>query len=127
RGRAESRTAMATGHLEVLHMSQQLEGKRIIVTGGAAGIGAAVVDGYLAEGARVAAVDLQFEDGTSDKGVVQRKLDVSDREAVSKVFDDVVKELGGLDVLVNIAGIERGGPSEQIPDSDWDAVFAVNA
>src|SRR5690606_14133629 len=54
-------------------------------------------------------------------------LDVSDRAAVSRVFDEIVAELGGLDVLVNVAGIERGGPSHEIPDSDWDAVFAVNA
>lgn len=108
-------------------MSKQLEGKRIIVTGGAAGIGAAVVAGYLAEGATVAAVDLQLEDGIGSDGVLQRKLDVSDRPAVTKVFDELVAELGGLDVLVNVAGIERGGPSEEIPDADWDAVFAVNA
>ncbi len=108
-------------------MAKQLEGKRILVTGGAAGIGAAVVAGYVAEGAKVAAADLQFEDGVSSEGVIQRKLDVSDRAAVSKVFDEAVAELGGLDVLVNVAGIERGGPSEAIPDADWNAVFAVNA
>lgn len=108
-------------------MTKQLEGKRIIVTGGAAGIGAAVVAGYVAEGAKVAAVDLGFEDGTGPDGVIQRKLDVADTPTVGKVFDDVVGELGGLDVLVNVAGIERGGPSEDIPDDDWDAVFEVNA
>lgn len=108
-------------------MTKQLEGKRIIVTGGAAGIGAAVVAGYVAEGARVAAVDLSFEGGTGPGGVIQRKLNVADKAAVASVFDDVVSELGGLDVLVNVAGIERGGPSEDIPDEDWDAVFEVNA
>ena len=108
-------------------MSNQLEGKHIFVTGGAAGIGAAVVAGYLAEGAKVAAFDLQFEDGTSADGVVQRKLNVADMADVTKAFDDAAAELGGLDVLVNVAGIERGGPSEGIPDADWDAVFDVNA
>lgn len=107
-------------------MTKQLEGKRIIVTGGAAGIGAAVVAGYVAEGAKVASVDLSFEDGTGADGVLQRKLNVADTPAVTKVFDELVAELGGLDVLVNVAGIERGGPSENIPDADWDAVFEVN-
>lgn len=108
-------------------MGNQLEGKRIVVTGGAAGIGAAVVVGYVAEGAKVATCDVQFEDGMGPDGVVQRKLDVADRGRVSQVLEDVVDELGGLDVLVNVAGVERGGPSEDIPDEDWDVVFAVNA
>lgn len=64
----------------------------------------------MAEGARVAAVDLNFEDGTGADGALQRKLNVADTPAVTKVFDELVAELGGLDVLVNVAGIERGGP-----------------
>ncbi|MGC5331234.1 SDR family NAD(P)-dependent oxidoreductase [Micromonospora sp. DT62] len=109
-------------------MAGQLSGKRIIVTGGAQGIGAAIVAGYVAEGARVAALDLKFDGSESDAGdIIRRRCDVSDQQSVNAVFDEVVPLLGGLDVLVNVAGIERGGPSAEIPDADWDAVFAVNA
>jgi NAD(P)-dependent dehydrogenase (short-subunit alcohol dehydrogenase family) len=109
-------------------MPGQLDGKRIIVTGGAQGIGAAIVAGYVAEGAQVAALDLKFDGAESDADeVIRRRCDVADQHAVTSVFDEVVRLLGGLNVLVNVAGIERGGPSADIPDADWDAVFAVNA
>ncbi|BCJ67718.1 SDR family NAD(P)-dependent oxidoreductase [Polymorphospora rubra] len=109
-------------------MAGQLDGRRIIVTGGAQGIGAAVVAGYVAEGARVAALDRQFGTaGTTPDNIVRRHCDVADRAGVTTVFDEVVGLLGGLDVLVNVAGVERGGPSDDIPDADWDAVFDVNA
>ena len=106
----------------------QLAGRRIIVTGAAQGIGAAVVKGYVSEGAKVAALDLKFKD-TEDAtdGIYRHHVDVSNQESVQSAFKQAVSELGGLDVLVNVAGIERGGPSSDIPDSDWDAVFAVNA
>ncbi len=105
----------------------QLDGRRIIVTGGAQGIGAAIVNGYVAEGAKVAALDMKFNNSENVDGVFRSHVDVSDKESVNNAFEEAVKQLGGVNVLVNVAGIERGGPSEDIPDSDWDAVFAVNA
>ena len=106
----------------------QLDGRRIIVTGGAQGIGAAVVQGYVEEGAKVAALDLQFKNSETDpKGVLRTNVDVADSESVNRAFKEAVDYLGGLDVMMNVAGIERGGPSSDIPDADWDAVFAVNA
>lgn len=106
----------------------QLDGKRIIVTGGAQGIGKAVVDGYVKEGAKVAALDLQFSDaGEEVDGVYRHKVDVADKESVETAFKQSVDHLGGLDVLVNVAGVERGGPSHEIPDDEWDFVFNVNA
>lgn len=107
----------------------QLDGRRIIVTGAAQGIGEAVVNGYVAEGAKVAALDLQFKkegEHTAD-GVFRHFVDVANKQSVIDAFEKSVAALGGLDVMVNVAGIERGGPSEDIPDEDWDAVFAVNA
>lgn len=106
----------------------QLDGKRIIVTGGAQGIGAAIVEGYVEEGAKVAALDLQFDEaGETKEGVFRRKVDVADQDSVHQAFEASVQFLGGLDVMVNVAGVEVGGPSENIPDSDWDLVFNVNA
>ncbi len=109
----------------------QLEGKKIIVTGGASGIGAAAVRAYAREGARVVALDVNDEDGrrvAADAGpaVTYRHCDVSQRAEVDQVVDRAVAELGGLDVLANVAGIERGTPAESIPDDEWDLVFAVN-
>ncbi|WP_164215236.1 SDR family oxidoreductase [Virgibacillus sp. YIM 98842] len=106
----------------------QLSNRKIIVTGGAQGIGAAIAEGYVAEGAKVAALDLQFSDaGETSNGIYRHKVDVANMDSVSRAFDASVKELSGLDVLVNVAGVEVGGPSEDIPDSDWDLVFNVNA
>lgn len=106
----------------------QLNHRKIIVTGGAQGIGAAIVEGYAAEGAKVASLDLQFSDTSEIKdGVFHHKVDVADQESVNQAFEASVEFLGGLDVLVNVAGVEVGGPSHEIPDSDWDLVFDVNA
>lgn len=98
------------------------------MTGGAQGIGAAIVEGYIAEGAKVASLDLQFnEPGEMKDGVFRHKVDVADKESVNRAFEKSVEFLGGLDVMVNVAGVEVGGPSHEIPDSDWDLVFDVNA
>lgn len=67
----------------------------------------------------MASLDLQFSDaGETKNGVYEHKVDVADQDSVNKAFDAFVKQLGGLDVLVNVAGVEVGGPSENIPDSD---------
>ncbi|WP_409271528.1 SDR family NAD(P)-dependent oxidoreductase [Neobacillus sp. SCS-31] len=106
----------------------QLEGKRIIVTGGAQGIGLAVVKGYVEAGAKVAALDLQFSDaGEVVDEIYRHHVDVANNESVVTAFEKAVGHLGGLDVLVNVAGVERGGPSHEIPDDVWDLVFNVNA
>lgn len=60
-------------------------------------------------------------------GVFRHKVDVADKESVNRAFEKSVEFLGGLDVMVNVAGVEVGGPSHEIPDSDWDLVFDVNA
>lgn len=106
----------------------QLDGRRIIVTGAAQGIGAAVVEGYLEEGAKVAALDVQFStDEQSSERLFKHYVDVSKMDSVTEAFRKSVDFLGGLDVMVNVAGIETGGPSESIPEEDWDRVFEVNA
>ena len=108
-----------------------LPDKKIIVTGGASGIGAATVRAYAREGARVAALDVQDASGRrvaaeAGDAVTYHHCDVSSREAVHEVFARVVAGLGGLDVLAHVAGLERGTPAEDIPDEEWDLVFAVN-
>ena len=109
----------------------QLEGKRIIVTGGASGIAAAAVRAYAREGARVASLDVDDERGravAAEAGAAVRYFhcDVSRREEVREVFDVAAAQLGGLDVMANVAGVERRTPAEDIPDDEWDLVFDVN-
>jgi NAD(P)-dependent dehydrogenase (short-subunit alcohol dehydrogenase family) len=108
-----------------------LQGKRIIVTGGANGIAAATVRAYAREGAVVWSVDVDDERGRqvageAGKAVKFRHCDIAKREQVLAVFDEAARAMGGLDALANVAAVERGTPAEDIPDAEWDLVFNVN-
>ena len=113
----------------------QLSGRRIIVTGGARGIGAASVRAFVAEGANVASLDVLDDAGrqvageATEKGpgtAQYRHCDVTDRQQVNAAFTEVVRELGGLDVLASIAGVEGSARAADITDEEWDRIFAVN-
>jgi NAD(P)-dependent dehydrogenase (short-subunit alcohol dehydrogenase family) len=113
----------------------QLDGKRIIVTGGARGIGAGAVRAFAAAGARVASLDIRDEPGAkvaaeADKlgpGTVRfYHCDISRRSEVEDTFKSAVDHLGGLDALVNVAGVEGVAPAEEISDHEWDLIFATN-
>jgi NAD(P)-dependent dehydrogenase (short-subunit alcohol dehydrogenase family) len=113
----------------------KLEGKRIIVTGGASGIGAATVRAYAREGASVVSVDIDDERGESVAAeatgpgpgtVTYRHLDISNQEQVDAVFQAAVKLLGGLDALANIAGNEAQKPAEDVTGADIDKIFNVH-
>ena len=109
----------------------QLHDKRIIVTGGASGIAAATVRAYAREGARVASLDVNDELGRrvaaeAGPAVTYHHCDIADRAEVLAVFERVVGAFGGLDVLVNVAGVERASPAESIADGEWDFIFNVN-
>jgi NAD(P)-dependent dehydrogenase (short-subunit alcohol dehydrogenase family) len=107
----------------------QLQGKRLIVTGGASGIGAAAVRAYVREGGRVALLDVDHDGGrrtAAESGATFYECDIARRTDVERTIDQAVAAMGGLDVLANVAGVERGTPAESIPDEEWDLVFAVN-
>jgi 3-oxoacyl-[acyl-carrier protein] reductase len=113
----------------------QLEGKRILVTGGAQGIGAAIVKAYVAEGALVYSYDLNEEGGqqVADEATaagpgsaVFTKLDIVDGEATEALFRVAAEALGGIDVLVNIAGLQRSAMAVDITDDLFDAIYRVN-
>jgi len=108
-----------------------LNDKRILITGGAGGIGAATAARFLEEGARVVVLDCDAEAGRrlqdqlpALSGVIV--ADVSDAAAVARAFDELDALLGGLDVLVNNAGISLRHRFVDISPQDWRAVMAVN-
>jgi NAD(P)-dependent dehydrogenase (short-subunit alcohol dehydrogenase family) len=107
-----------------------LDGKRVIVSGGAHGIGAAVVRAFVREGARVVCTDIDDEVGrklVAEAGAVAyERCDVTRRAEVEAAFARAARELGGLDALVNPAGIEAAWPAEDIPDEEWDRVFDIH-
>ncbi len=108
-------------------MDLHIEGLRVLVTAGAAGIGRAIVDAFVAEGASVFTCDVdEAALGTLDPDVGRLAADVSDRGQVAAMMAAAVGRLGGLDVLVNNAGI--AGPTgrvDEINPEDWDRCVAI--
>ncbi|MFJ4840628.1 SDR family NAD(P)-dependent oxidoreductase [Streptomyces sp. NPDC088746] len=116
-------------------MTMQLAGKKIIVTGAAQGMGASTVRAYAAEGAEVAAVDVKDDLGrrVAEEATLQgpgkvtyHHANVTDRAEVDAAFSAAVVDLGGLDVLVNIAGVQRARPAAEFTDEDLDFVLGIN-
>ena len=108
-------------------MDLGLKGLRVLVTAGGNGIGRAIVEAFLAEGAEVFTCDLDAEAlGTLPPEVGHVTADVADRAQVAALFEAALARLGGLDVLVNNAGIAgpTGGVEEITPES-WDHCIQV--
>ncbi|MBB2902542.1 NAD(P)-dependent dehydrogenase (short-subunit alcohol dehydrogenase family) [Kineococcus radiotolerans] len=102
-------------------------GLRVLVTGGASGIGAATVRRFLAEGARVAVLDRVFEGSPAVPGdALAVVADLTDDGAVRAAVAAAVEGLGGLDVLVNNAGTGARGTVADNDDAEWHRVFDVN-
>ena len=108
-----------------------LSGKRVLVTGGASGIGAAIVARFLEEGARVAVIDRDAAGGRALKqkhpGVADvLAADVSDAAAVARAFDELDRLLGGLDVAISNAGISVRHDFMDITPEEWRRVVGVD-
>jgi NAD(P)-dependent dehydrogenase (short-subunit alcohol dehydrogenase family) len=111
-------------------MDLDIKGLRVLVTAGANGIGLAIAKAFLAEGARVHVCDV--DDAALERlkashpAITQTHCDVSDRPSVGRMFDDVADQLGGLDALINNAGI--AGPTAKVEDmhpEDWDRCLEI--
>jgi NAD(P)-dependent dehydrogenase (short-subunit alcohol dehydrogenase family) len=102
----------------------EFTGLTAIVTGGAAGIGAAVVARLLEGGADVAVLDLRI-DG-ADEAAFAVQADVADDASVRAAVAAVVERFGGIDIVVNNAGIGAQGTVEEATDDEWARVFDIN-
>jgi 3-oxoacyl-[acyl-carrier protein] reductase len=112
-----------------------LNGKNTLVTGGARGIGKEIVLDFLREGASVWFLDLnpsEFQEemdraaGAAGGRVVFKKADVSASAEVARVVEEIAAEAGGIDVLVNNAGITRDGLIFRMSLENWEKVLAIN-
>jgi NAD(P)-dependent dehydrogenase (short-subunit alcohol dehydrogenase family) len=126
--------------MTVLSMLTPRAGLRVLVTGGASGIGLAIAQAFVETGARVHVCDAsqqtidalqrsqeQASGNPPTHPITATLADVADRHAVERVFDDVAKRLGGLDVLVNNAGI--AGPTggvDEIDAGEWEQTVDIN-
>ncbi len=116
----------APAHREA-HLRANLEGSLAVVTGAAHGIGRACAELLTASGARVIAVDIAFEREGDEGGIRRIPCNVSDEPQVTRLFSELAREFGPVDILVNCAGVlEQVQRSVDKDLDDWDRVFAVN-
>jgi NAD(P)-dependent dehydrogenase (short-subunit alcohol dehydrogenase family) len=112
-------------------MDTSCRNQRVVVTAGAAGIGRAIARAFADAGARVYVCDVDAKAldafRAENRGIGACVADVSDPRAVDALFDAATADLGGLDVLVNNAGIAGPtAPVEEISIADWDRTIAVD-
>jgi NAD(P)-dependent dehydrogenase (short-subunit alcohol dehydrogenase family) len=112
----------------------RMDGKIAVVTGGARGIGRAIVERYSREGATCAVADIDFEGATRASEAVRSfggkafpvHLDVTRAESIAAMVETVVSKAERIDILVNNAGVVEVQPIFEINERIWERVFSVN-
>jgi len=114
---------------------KQLKGKRVLITGGARGIGLAIAQGFAREGAHILLTDIDAASVRESAQALRSGygvqadayvLDVSSCESISCVFGEVGERFGTLDVLVNNAGIQIRDASVSFSEANWDKLMNIN-
>lgn len=108
---------------------RRLTGKVAIITGGASGIGAKIVERFQEEGATVIAADINEEaisNLSSDENVIGKKLDVTSEEDWKVLTDEVYNQYGKIDILVNNAGISTEITLDRLTYEDWERNSKIN-
>jgi 2-keto-3-deoxy-L-fuconate dehydrogenase len=107
-------------------MSGRLQGKVALVTAAGQGIGRAIAESFIVEGASVIATDIAVEKLDGLKAKQRRKLDVRSLTEIEALARDIGREFGALDILVNCAGYVHQGTVLDCADKDWDFSFDLN-
>src|SRR5262245_34696479 len=107
-------------------MSGRLNGKLAFVTAAGQGIGRAIAEAFLKEGAKVVATDLDGNKLKDLKGATTFSLDVTKTDAVNALAEKVLKEVGTPNILGNFAGWVHQGTLLECSEADWDRSFDIN-
>lgn len=111
----------------------RLDGRVAVVIGGGSGLGEAIVRGFVQSGAHVIAADFDVaaatrvaESCSGDGDAIPFEVDVTNRATLDRLVAAAVERFGGVDVLVNSAGIGGRHRAEDFPEDDWDRIIGVN-
>ena len=107
-------------------MTNRLQNKVALVTAAGQGIGRAIAEAFIAEGAKVIATDVADDKVKSLNAAKRAKLDVLSQQNIDAFGQDIAREFGALDILVNCAGFVANGSVLDCTDKDWDFSFDLN-
>jgi NAD(P)-dependent dehydrogenase (short-subunit alcohol dehydrogenase family) len=115
----------------IAYMAGRLEGKVALVTGAGSGIGRETALRFAAEGARIGAADLRGDAARETAAaigdaVVGLDVDVTSSSAIASGIEEIVARFGGLDIVVNNAGVTIVGAAHELSDEDWDRELDTN-
>jgi dihydroanticapsin dehydrogenase len=109
-------------------MTSDLHDLRVTIIGAATGIGRAVAEGFAAHGARLALADLSPAVADTARATHATAItgDVAEETDATRMITEAVTALGGLDVLINVAGVQIVGHATETTTADWDRLMAIN-